>query len=153
MGEIWSKMYIGLHVKYCLFLADFNDSWIFFTGFPKSTQIYNFMEIRSVWAELFHAGGQTDKHEEWNSRFSQFCERAQKLTGYLKSVCKDKRVSDNGHAQTNVTYTAMVIVHWNVPNQNNLQTINLKMSLSFTSIMSPTHMKAQWYSSTHSEPG
>jgi len=34
------------------------------------------MKIRSVGAELFHADGQTDGHDEGNSRFSQFCERA-----------------------------------------------------------------------------
>ena len=39
----------------------------------------DFMKIRSVGAELFHADGRTDgpidTHEEANSRFSQFCER------------------------------------------------------------------------------
>ena len=39
-------------------------------------QISNFIKIRSVEAELFHADGQTDKHNEANSRFSQFLERA-----------------------------------------------------------------------------
>jgi len=34
------------------------------------------MEIGSVATELFHADGQTDTHDEANSRFSQFCERA-----------------------------------------------------------------------------
>jgi len=38
------------------------------------------MKIRSVGAELFSADrqmeGQTDRHEEANSRFLQFCERA-----------------------------------------------------------------------------
>ena len=29
-----------------------------------------FMKIRPVWAELFHADGRTDRHEEANSRFS-----------------------------------------------------------------------------------
>jgi len=29
------KMYIGLHVKYPLFLSDFNDTWIFSTYFRK----------------------------------------------------------------------------------------------------------------------
>jgi hypothetical protein len=33
----------------------------------------NFVKIRSVGAELFHADGQTDRHDEVNSRFSQFC--------------------------------------------------------------------------------
>jgi hypothetical protein len=30
------------------------------------------MDIRPVGAELFHAEGQTDIHDEANSRFSQF---------------------------------------------------------------------------------
>ena len=35
------------------------------------------MKIRPVGAELFHADGRTDGHDEANSRFSQnFCERA-----------------------------------------------------------------------------
>jgi len=36
------------------------------------------MEIFPVEAELFHADGQTDRHDEANSRFSQFCEGAWK---------------------------------------------------------------------------
>ena len=39
------------------------------------TQISNFTEICPVGAELFHADGQTDKHDIANSRFSQFFER------------------------------------------------------------------------------
>jgi hypothetical protein len=31
------------------------------------------MEIRRLGAKLFHVDGQTDKHDETNSRFSQFC--------------------------------------------------------------------------------
>jgi len=26
MGEIWSQMYIGLHVQYSLLLSDFNET-------------------------------------------------------------------------------------------------------------------------------
>jgi len=34
------------------------------------------MKIRSEGAELFHADGDTDRLDEANSRFSQFCDRA-----------------------------------------------------------------------------
>jgi len=34
------------------------------------------MKIRSLVAELFHADGRKDRHDEANSRFSKFCERA-----------------------------------------------------------------------------
>jgi len=67
-------MYIGLHVKYPLFLSDFNK-----TSFLTDTQISNFMKIRLVGDELFHADGrrdaQMDKHDNANSCFSQVCER------------------------------------------------------------------------------
>jgi hypothetical protein len=36
------------------------------------------MKIRPVGAEMVHADGQTDRHNEANSRFSQFSERTQK---------------------------------------------------------------------------
>jgi len=49
-------------------------------SYPKSTQILNFVKIRPVGAKLFHkdrqADGRMDRHDEANSRFSQFCERA-----------------------------------------------------------------------------
>jgi len=32
------------------------------------------MKIRPVGAELFHADGQTDRHDEANNRSSQFCD-------------------------------------------------------------------------------
>jgi hypothetical protein len=47
--------------------------------FPKKKQIPNFMKIRPVGAESFHAnGGRKERHDEGNSSFSQFCERAYK---------------------------------------------------------------------------
>jgi hypothetical protein len=47
------------------------------------------MKIRLVGAELFHVGGQTDRHGVDNSRFSQFCERAQNSRVFVKSVSRD----------------------------------------------------------------
>jgi hypothetical protein len=34
------------------------------------------MKIRLVTAKMFHAEIRADRHDEANSRFSQFCERA-----------------------------------------------------------------------------
>ena len=46
----------GLHVKYQFFLSDLNEkNLIFLSAFSKNTQISNFVQIRSVGAELFHA--------------------------------------------------------------------------------------------------
>ena len=40
------------------------------------------MKIHPVGAELFHADGQTDRHDEANSRFSEFFELAWKSNTY-----------------------------------------------------------------------
>jgi hypothetical protein len=73
------KVCIGLHIKYPLFLSGFSEIWICSTGFRKNAQISNFMKIRTVEAELHHedgrSDGRTDRHDESNSRFSQFCKR------------------------------------------------------------------------------
>jgi len=52
-------MHVDLHVKISLILD----------GFFKNIQIENFKKIRHVGAE------RTDRSDEANSRFSQFCER------------------------------------------------------------------------------
>jgi len=44
--------------------------------FSKNSQTSNFINIRPVAAELFHADGRTDRHDESNSRPSQFREGA-----------------------------------------------------------------------------
>jgi len=80
MSEICSSVYIGLHVKYPLFLSDL-------TKLEYSRQIFDkYSNIKchdhSVGAELFHIDGRTDKHDEPNSCFSQFCESAKKKKNY-----------------------------------------------------------------------
>jgi hypothetical protein len=69
-------MYIGLHVKYPLFLSDFNEFRIFFTVSKNS-------QISAQWVPS--CSMRTDRHDETNSRFSQFFERASKL---LWSPCR-----------------------------------------------------------------
>jgi hypothetical protein len=65
-------MWKHLHVKYPLFLSDFNEAWIFSIDFSKKAHISSLIKIGPVGAEFFHA----DWHDETNSRFWQFCERA-----------------------------------------------------------------------------
>ena len=61
LSEIWTKMYIGLHVHYSMFLSDASEIWIFWILFSKITQIWNFMKIRPFEAELFNADRSTDR--------------------------------------------------------------------------------------------
>jgi hypothetical protein len=42
----------------------------------EKAEILNFIKIRPVGTELFHANRRTDGHNERNSRLLQFCERA-----------------------------------------------------------------------------
>jgi hypothetical protein len=53
-------MYIGLHVKYPLFLSDVNETIIISAGFGKNTQIINLMKIHPVGAEMSHVERRTD---------------------------------------------------------------------------------------------
>ena len=47
------------------------------------------MKIRPVGVELFCANRRTDRHDEANSRFSQFCEKRLKIT---KTVCCSQNI-------------------------------------------------------------
>ena len=73
-------MYLGIRVKYQLFLSDFSESCNFLDRCSKNTQILNFIEIRQVGVELSggRAGGrkrrqagvrrtegQIHKHDSW----------------------------------------------------------------------------------------
>jgi len=52
----------------------------FLDWFLKNTLISNFTKICPVESELFYTERRTDKHDETNSRFSQFLESAEKVT-------------------------------------------------------------------------
>ena len=57
-------------------------------GFNSGFKGLNFVEICPVGAELLHAVKRTDRPDEGNSRFSQFCE------GVLKKKKNRHRKSD-----------------------------------------------------------
>jgi hypothetical protein len=67
-----NKTYFGLTVN-CPILTGFGFSRQIFI---KVSQVSNFILILSVAVELLHADRMTAAHDEANSRFSKFCERA-----------------------------------------------------------------------------
>jgi len=56
----------------------FKANWIFWQIFEKYSNI-KIHENPSSGSDLFHAVGQKDRHNDANTRFSKFCERAWKL--------------------------------------------------------------------------
>jgi hypothetical protein len=56
-------MYIGLHVKYPLFLSDFIDI-NFLNRFSKNTHIAPSMKIHPVGAELYHADRRVEEQTD-----------------------------------------------------------------------------------------
>ena len=70
---------INLNTSSCrvlVILIGFKWNFNFLDIFSKKSWNIKFHDIRLAGAELFHADGRTDRYDEANSRFSQFCERA-----------------------------------------------------------------------------
>jgi len=87
-------MYIRLHVKYpysCPIIMTLEFSRRIF---EKNTQMSNFIQFRPVRAELFHAYGRANRHDEANIHFSQFCERA-KMSSSLSGQHKDRGLRED----------------------------------------------------------
>ena len=83
----WSRYdqkFTLVHVKLPLFLPDFYENLISSTDFRKILKYRMLEKAGTVGAELFRADGRTDRHDEANSCFSQFCERSWKRTFSLK---------------------------------------------------------------------
>jgi len=67
----WASRKVGV------ILPDFNETWIFSTDFRKILQ--NQIFCKSVWWQpscSMRTDWRTDGHDETNSQFSEFCERA-----------------------------------------------------------------------------
>jgi hypothetical protein len=100
---------INVHRPSCkvpLLLADFNQNLTFSTDFQKSSNIKLDEKPSSGNRVVFHVGrrtdrrtdkkqreGQTDRHNEASSRFSQFCERALKTS---ESASLPRSMTTNG---------------------------------------------------------
>jgi hypothetical protein len=61
--EILPYIYLGHHVKYPLFLSHFNETKSLYR-LSKYTQIPNFVKIRPLEVELFHADGRMDRRAD-----------------------------------------------------------------------------------------
>jgi hypothetical protein len=76
-----------MHVKYPLLSSDFNQTWIFWADFrkkkPSNVKIHNnpSNDSRVVCSMQMkkQTSRRTDKHDETNNRYSQFCERAKRV--------------------------------------------------------------------------
>ena len=84
--DVIKNMYIVFHVKYSLFLSDFNETWNILDRLSKNTQIPNFMKIRLVEVELFHADGQIWRISESHFAILQKRLNSSQLISYRKVV-------------------------------------------------------------------
>jgi len=91
-------MYVARHVKFPLFLSDFNDSQIFSTDFRNilAYQIsLNFVEWKQSWSvrvgRRTHGDRQTYRQTDWNdeanTRCRQFCDHIQRAYSVASTFC------------------------------------------------------------------
>jgi hypothetical protein len=62
----------------CLILNGYRDRAVWMST-PNNVRFL----FSLVGSELFHAEGRTDRHDEPNSRFSHFCERAVQYSNFI----------------------------------------------------------------------
>jgi hypothetical protein len=88
VSNIWSKMYVCLHVNYQLCLLLYGNLH-FHDNVSKNTKISNLMKIRPVVAELFHgADGQTDGPTDRRTNMTKLTVSYPNVVNALKNQLK-----------------------------------------------------------------
>ena len=80
-NEILSHTYLGIHVKFPIFLSDFKETWIFPTYFNRAVH-YKISRIFFRWASGFSMRTE-EQTDGTNISFTELSNRAQKLDGTL----------------------------------------------------------------------
>ena len=91
MSKIWSKMFIDTHMKYPSLLSDFNETWIFWADFRTRIKYYE----NPLSGSRVVPCGQTDRHDEANSRFSQILRTRLKCKFFVSIVFSNADLKEN----------------------------------------------------------
>ena len=91
------KKSIDLHVKYLLFLSDFNETWIFPTDFRKILK-YQISWKSVQWEPSCSMRKDRRTDMKLNSRFSQFSERAPKKDAQMSPTMREQDARPHPHA-------------------------------------------------------
>ena len=106
----------------------------------KNTQISNLIEIRLVGAGLVHADRRmnwwTDRHDEANSRFSQFCECAQNIRLCLADLW-----------QTDIAVYLVYRLLWQTDTHSSIPYIQIAVTDRHTAVYLPYRLlwKTDWH--------
>jgi hypothetical protein len=102
---MWSKVCIGLHVKYLSFLSDFNETWIFFRRLSKNTQVPNLMKIHLVGEELSHTDRRTDRRRDTTKLIAAFRNFAKGSKNWLYFLAQSNGTYSNTFITSLLTVT------------------------------------------------
>jgi len=101
-------MCIGLRVKYPLFLSDFNDSC------SASIHFLQILKYKIPWKSRhwepscsMRADGLMDRHDEANSRFSQFCDKRPKTIQKIYNIFKQWR-------RQTISWLTLILLTWRI---------------------------------------
>jgi hypothetical protein len=80
-------MYMRLHVKYLLFLSDFNETWILSTDFRKILKFHENLSSGSRVVPCGQMDEQMERHDKVNACFLHFYDCALKLCNLVTVLC------------------------------------------------------------------